>query len=185
MHPRLTHRGPWLNHAKEKLPILHGTLIRLKVERLPGNRHPKLVWLWCSANAATPVDVDRWWQSFLRRFDLEHTFRLLKQTLGWTAPKVRHADSADLWTWLIIAAHTQLRLVRPLRRGSAPSLGATRLTPSPHPRSRPPRVSQRPCDGGPSVGRTETVQAGSGTASRLEEQAAGHTARRRQDGQTC
>ncbi len=28
-------------------------------------------------------------QSFLRRFDLEHTFRLLKQTLGWTRPKIR------------------------------------------------------------------------------------------------
>ncbi|WP_256463660.1 hypothetical protein [Kitasatospora sp. SUK 42] len=43
------------------------------------------------------MDVDRWWQSFLRRFDLEHTFRLMKQPLGWTAPKVRHtADTADL-----------------------------------------------------------------------------------------
>ncbi|MGP4091393.1 NF041680 family putative transposase, partial [Streptomyces sp. KR55] len=61
-----------------------------------------------------PADVERWWQSFLRRFDLEHTFRLMKQTLGWTAPKVRHADTADLWTWLIIAAHAQLRLARPL-----------------------------------------------------------------------
>lgn len=68
----------------------------------------------CSATAATPADVDLWWQLFLRRFDLEHTFRLMKQTLGWTAPKVRHADSADLWTWLIIAAHAQLRLARPL-----------------------------------------------------------------------
>lgn len=114
MHPRLTHRGPWLDHAEEELPILHGTLIRLQVERLPGDRDPKPVWLWCSATAATPADVDRWWQSFLRRFDLEHTFRLMKQTLGWTAPKVRHADTADLWTWLIIAAHTQLRLARPL-----------------------------------------------------------------------
>lgn len=87
MHPRLTHRGPWLNHAKEELPVLHGTLIRLKVERLPGDRDPKPVWLWCSATAAAPADVDRWWQSFLRRFDLEHTFRLMKQTLGWTAPE--------------------------------------------------------------------------------------------------
>ena len=33
-----------------------------------------------------PADVDRCWQAFLRRFDLEHTFRLFKQTLGWTAP---------------------------------------------------------------------------------------------------
>jgi hypothetical protein len=26
-----------------------------------------------------PADVDRCWQSFLRRFDLEHTFRPFKQ----------------------------------------------------------------------------------------------------------
>ncbi|MGW2867593.1 NF041680 family putative transposase [Kitasatospora sp. NPDC001225] len=114
MHPRLTHRGPWLERTEEELPVLHGTLVRLQVERLPGDRDPKPVWLWCSAAGATPTDVDRWWQLFLRRFDLEHTFRLMKQTLGWTAPKVRHADTADLWTWLIIAAHTQLRLTRPL-----------------------------------------------------------------------
>ncbi|MEV6796714.1 NF041680 family putative transposase [Streptomyces sp. NPDC051320] len=114
MHPRLTHRGPWLEHAKEELPVLHGTLVRLEVERLPGDRTPKPVWLWSSAADATPADVGRWWQCFLRRFDLEHTFRLMKQTLGWTAPKVRRAATADLWTWLIIAAHTQLRLARPL-----------------------------------------------------------------------
>ncbi|WP_433549053.1 NF041680 family putative transposase [Streptomyces sp. CA-294286] len=114
MHPRLGRRGPWLEYAEAELPILHGTLIRLEVEYLPGNRTPKPVWLWCSTTAATSADVDRWWQAFLRRFDLEHTFRLMKQTLGWTAPKVRHADAADLWTWLIIAAHTQLRLARPL-----------------------------------------------------------------------
>ncbi|WP_224274395.1 NF041680 family putative transposase [Streptomyces sp. LS1784] len=134
MHPRLTHRGPWLEHAEEELPILHGTLIRLTVERLPGDRDPKPVWLWCSASAATPADVDRWWQSFLRRFDLEHTFRLMKQTLGWTAPKVRHADTADLWTWLIIAAHTQLRLARPfaedLRRPWERPAEPRRLTPA-------------------------------------------------------
>ncbi|MFE9223023.1 transposase, partial [Streptomyces lavendulae] len=84
MHPRLTHRGPWLEHAEEELPVLHGTLLRLEVERLPGDRDPKPVWLWSSAASATPTDVDRWWQAFLRRFDLEHTFRLMKQTLGWT-----------------------------------------------------------------------------------------------------
>ncbi len=40
IHPRLTHRGPWLDLAKEELPIPHGTLIRLRVERLPGDRDP-------------------------------------------------------------------------------------------------------------------------------------------------
>ena len=88
LHPRLTHRGPWLDHDGE-LPIVEGTLIRLTVEHLPGDRDPKPVWLWSSATGATHADVDRCWQAFLRRFDLEHTFRLFKQTLGWTAPKIR------------------------------------------------------------------------------------------------
>ncbi|MFE6148467.1 transposase [Streptomyces sp. NPDC057889] len=46
MHPRLTARGPWLDHCGE-LPLIHGTLIRLKVDHLPGVRDPKPVWLWC------------------------------------------------------------------------------------------------------------------------------------------
>jgi hypothetical protein len=45
---------------------------------------------------------------------LEHTFRLFKQILGWTAPKIRDPAAADRWTWLIIACHAQLRLARPL-----------------------------------------------------------------------
>lgn len=113
VHPRLTRRTCWIDHTGE-LPIIEGTLIRLQVEHLPGDRDPKPVWLWTSITGATAADVDRWWQSFLRRFDLEHTFRLLKQTLGWTRPKTRTPESADRWTWLIIAVHTQLRLARPL-----------------------------------------------------------------------
>jgi hypothetical protein len=50
----------------------------------------------------------------LRRFDLEHTFRLFKQVLGWTAPKIRDPQAADRWTWIILACHTQLRLAREL-----------------------------------------------------------------------
>ncbi|MDN5854605.1 MAG: transposase, partial [Actinomycetia bacterium] len=113
LHPRLSRRGCWADHDGE-LPVIAGTLIRLNVDHLPGDRNPKPVWLWSSITGATAADVDRWWQSFLRRFDLEHTFRLFKQTLGWTAPKIRTPQAADRWTWLIIAAHTQLRLARPL-----------------------------------------------------------------------
>lgn len=57
-------------------------------------------------------DVDVHWQAFLRRFDIEHLFRLMKQTLGWTRPRLRTPEAGDRWTWLIIAAHTQLRLLR-------------------------------------------------------------------------
>ncbi|RPK71425.1 hypothetical protein EES45_34650 [Streptomyces sp. ADI97-07] len=42
------------------------------------------MWLWSSKTGATADDVDRFWQAFLRRFDLEHTFRFAKQSLGWT-----------------------------------------------------------------------------------------------------
>jgi hypothetical protein len=113
LHPRLTRRTCWIDHDGD-LPIIEGTLIRLQVEHLPGERDPKPVWLWSSTTAITAADVDRCWQAFLRRFDLEHTFRLFKQTLGWTRPKIRTPDAADRWTWLIIAAHTQLQLARPL-----------------------------------------------------------------------
>ncbi|HTZ30164.1 MAG TPA: NF041680 family putative transposase [Streptosporangiaceae bacterium] len=113
VHPRLTHRAAWLDHDGP-LPVIEGTLIRLQVDHLPGDRSPKPMWLWSSRTAAAPGEVDRLWKAFLRRFDLEHTFRLFKQVLGWTVPKIRDPQTADQWTWLIITCHTQLRLARPL-----------------------------------------------------------------------
>ncbi|GIM87122.1 hypothetical protein Sar04_38580 [Salinispora arenicola] len=113
LHPRLTHRSAWIDAAKV-LPVIEGTVIRLEVDHLPSGATPKPVWLWWSGVDPTTADVDRLWQTFLRRFDIEHTFRLFKQTLGWTAPKVRTPQAADRWTWLILAAYTQLRLARPL-----------------------------------------------------------------------
>ena len=50
----------------------------------------------------------------MRRFDIEHTFRFCKNTLGWTTPRLCTPDQADRRTWLIAAAYTQLRLARPL-----------------------------------------------------------------------
>ena len=113
LHPRLTSRAAWEHHDGQ-LPVIEGTLIRLQVDHLPGDRDPKPVWLWWSRTGASPADVDRLWQAFLRRFDLEHTFRLFKQVLGWTAPKIRDPRAADRWTWIIIACHAQLRLARQL-----------------------------------------------------------------------
>lgn len=113
LHPQLTHRNRWANH-NGPLPVIEGTIIRLQVDHLPGNRHPTPMWLWAATTGADPAEMDRCWQAYLRRFDLEHTFRLFKQTLGWTAPKIRSPQAADRWTWLVITAHTQLRLARPL-----------------------------------------------------------------------
>jgi len=113
VHPRLTHRSAWITLDGE-LPVIEGTLIRLKVDHLPGDRDAPPIWLWSSATGASPDDIDFVWSCYLRRFDLEHTFRLFKQSLGWTRPRLRDPQAADRWTWLVITAHTQLRLARPL-----------------------------------------------------------------------
>ena len=133
VHPRLTHRGAWAAH-QGKLPVIEGTLIKLTVDHLPHDRDPKPVWLWTSRPDADAGETDRCWQAFLRRFDIEHTFRFLKQVLGWTRPKLRDPAAADRWTWLIIACHTQLWLARhlaeDLRLPWQPPARDGRLTPA-------------------------------------------------------
>lgn len=56
-----------------------------------------------------------------------------KSRLGWTAPQVRHPEQADRWTWLILAAYTQLRLARSTvadrRLPWEKPLSASKLTP--------------------------------------------------------
>src|SRR3954447_9369224 len=140
MHPRLEHRGAWRDHPGPP-PIVEGALIGLQVEHLPGQRHAPPIWLWSSHTAADHQDgarpaaeIVRCWQAYLRRFDEEHTIRLFKQTLGWTAPKLRSPAAADRWTWLLMAAYTQLRLARPLaadlRRPWERPLPPEQLTPA-------------------------------------------------------
>jgi hypothetical protein len=84
------------------------------VGHLPGCRDADPVWLWSARAAATEEGVNRSWQAFLRRFDIERTFRFLGQALGWTRPKLRDPAAADRWTWLVIAAYAQLHLARDL-----------------------------------------------------------------------
>lgn len=133
LHPRLTRRAAWIDH-QGPLPIIEGTVVRLQVDHLPSGGAPKPIWLWWSKVGAAEAEVDRCWQAFLRRFDIEHTFRLFKQTLGWTVPKLRDPQAADRWTWLMITVHTQLRLARPLvtdlRRPWERPLQPARLTPA-------------------------------------------------------
>jgi DDE superfamily endonuclease len=113
LHQRLASRAGWEDHDGE-LPVIEGTLIQLAVGRLPGDRSPGPLWLWTTAAAMTADAVNRTWQAFLRRFDIEHTFRFFKQALGWTRPKLRDPAAADRWTWIILACYAQLYLARHL-----------------------------------------------------------------------
>jgi hypothetical protein len=96
-------------------PIVRGTILRVQVERVPARtRPPKVLWLWWAGPAGHELDLDLAWRAYIRRFDLEHTVRFCKQTLGWTTPRPRHPAQADRWTWLVLAGYTQLRLARQL-----------------------------------------------------------------------
>ena len=103
------------NHAtrgtRRPRPLVRGTLIRLDVERLPRPaKAPIPLWFWWSGS--TPPDLSEIWRAYIARFSLEHTFRFFKQTLRWTAPKLRSPSAADWWTWLLLLAYVQLRLAR-------------------------------------------------------------------------
>jgi hypothetical protein len=113
LHPKVqNHEG---RGTRGPLPIVVGTLILVEVERLPRGerrREPRVLWLWWHGPEGTTPDLDLLWRAYVRRFDLEHTLRFLKQSMGWTTPRVRHPEQADRWSWLVVAAYTQLRLAR-------------------------------------------------------------------------
>jgi hypothetical protein len=118
-------------------PIVRGTILRVQVQRVPARtRPPKVLWLWWAGPAGCALDLDLAWRAYIRRFDLEHTVRFAKQTLGWTTPRPRQPEQADRWTWLVLASYAQLRLARQVA-------GDQRLPwerPRPQPRLSPLRV---------------------------------------------
>ena len=131
LHPKVqNHEG---RGSRGPLPIVVGTLVLVEVERLPrgeSRREPRVLWLWWHGPEGTAPDLDLIWRSYVRRFDLEHTFRFLKQSMGWTTPRVRHPEQADRWTWLVVVAFAQNSgwRARAWRicgcRGSAVTIGA-------------------------------------------------------------
>ena len=116
VHPEV-HRhtagfGDW--PEDRELPLIEGTLIRLSAAPGPGWPAGEAMWLWASTPLPDDAGIRVLWQAYLRRFDIEHTFRFLKQQLGWTRPLLRDPAAADRWTWLLAAACAQLWLARNL-----------------------------------------------------------------------
>jgi hypothetical protein len=76
-------------------------------------RAPQPLWLvWWGP--ALPADLRVVWRWYRRRFAVEHLFRFLKQTLGWTTPHPRAPQAADRWSRLLAAGVWQLWLGRDL-----------------------------------------------------------------------
>jgi hypothetical protein len=107
LHPKTRRIGE--RYGCERAPVVEGTVVLVEVGKLPREtRKPKKLWLWFSGDDEPGLDL--LWRAYVRRFDLEHAVRFLKQTLGWNAPRVRHPEQADRWTWLVLAAYAQLGL---------------------------------------------------------------------------
>jgi len=112
VHPQVHGDRGWFA-GRDKLPVPRGTLIHVTAERLPDGRDPhRQLWLWHAGPG--PLSLDELWRAYLARFDIEHAIRTLKGTLGLTAAKVRAPGQADRWARVVIAAHAQLLLARPL-----------------------------------------------------------------------
>jgi len=113
VHPLIHGDRGWFAGWHGELPVLRGTVLRVRVERLPDGRTPhKTMWLWHAGPAR--LSLDELWRAYLARFDEEHAFRFAKGTLGLTAAKVRTPAQADRWVRLVMAAYAQLLLARPL-----------------------------------------------------------------------
>lgn len=113
LHPKT--RRAEERYSSRSACVVKGTVVLVQVGRLPQGerrRKPKNLWLWWAGEGEP--DLDLLWQGYCRRFDIEHFVKFAKSRLGWTAPQVRHPEQADRWTWLILAAYTQLRLAHGL-----------------------------------------------------------------------
>ncbi len=132
VHPRTRVRSRWIDGSVP--PIVRGSVLRVDVDHLPraDGREKKTLWLWWGGDGEP--DLAQCFRAYLRRFDLEHTFRFAKNTLGWTTPSLCTPEQADRWTCIVLAALTQLRLARglveDLRLPWERPLGAAVLTPA-------------------------------------------------------
>ncbi|WP_199443544.1 hypothetical protein [Umezawaea beigongshangensis] len=104
-------------------------MIRLQVDRLPSGAIPKPVWWWYSRTDLDPAEVDLARQAFLRRFDVEHTFRMLDRR-----------NAASIVNHLLTRLSVMLRGVGVRGRQEAELLTALHEWSDPdRPRCRPPR----------------------------------------------
>lgn len=102
----------WRGMRQRPQRVLPLTLVRVQVDHLPRRtRTPAPLWLaWIGAGE--PDDRLVLWRWYGLRFTIEGGFRFLKQTLGWTAIRVRDPAAAERWTWLLAVALWQVWLAR-------------------------------------------------------------------------
>lgn len=86
-------------------------IIRVEVIA-PKGRRCKFKPLWLAWVGADCPNLDTVWLKYLRRFALEHWYRLSKQRLYWTLPQFTNQRAIDAWSLLVILMSWQLWLAR-------------------------------------------------------------------------
>jgi hypothetical protein len=94
-------------------PLVNGWVVRVTLDHTSNQARPlKPLWLWYAG--PNPPDPQLVWRAYVHRFDVEHTLRFCKERPGWDRARVRTPQQMDRWTWVVLAAYTQLRLARGL-----------------------------------------------------------------------
>jgi hypothetical protein len=103
----------WRNlHLKQARHITI-TVIRVVREAARGTkRDPRVSWFWWVGGPLPALaEIPR---LYGRRFGQEHGFRLDKQELLWSRPRLRTPEQFERWTDLVSCVHNQLVLLQPL-----------------------------------------------------------------------
>lgn len=82
------------------------------VERLEANGKARRKPLWLVWVGQTMPSLDSLWQLYLRRFCIEHWYRLIKQRLHWCLPHLGTAEQTQAWSTLMPLISWQLWLAR-------------------------------------------------------------------------
>ena len=84
----------------------------IQVERLDENAVPKSRPLWLAWVGIEMPTLCTLWRLYLRRFGVDHWYRLAKQRLHWTLPKLSTREQCERWSDLLPLMTWQLWLAR-------------------------------------------------------------------------
>ena len=102
-------RGFHFKKAAEH-PLL---VLRLTRDQARGTRRdPKDVWVGWLGDPPPPLA--EWWNTYLRRFAVDHWYRFAKQGLFWTLPRLKTPEQAEHWSDVMPFLTWELWLARPI-----------------------------------------------------------------------
>jgi hypothetical protein len=85
-----------------------------RLDTVTGQLKTQPLWLvWVGVQMPPLTEI---WQLYLRRFAIEHWYRLAKQTLHWTIPKLSTPEQCERWSDLMPLLTWQLWLAQDLVR---------------------------------------------------------------------